>query len=114
MPGVGWASGVERLMMMIHKVKTVNPIAQLIVVDDYSKKYASILVNRLRKLNIKIRYDYKINVKKSLKKANESKLKFVILIGENEVNNNQYTVKNLSDGNQNLVSFDQMLNILKS
>ena len=37
-----------------------------------------------------------------------------ILIGENEVNQNQYTVKNLFDGNQHLVSFDEMLNILKS
>ena len=72
-----------------------------------------LLIN-LRKLKNKIRYDYKINIKKSLKQANESNIKFAIIIGESEVNNNTYTIKNLHNGSQKNVSFDNLLKILKS
>ena len=49
---------------------------------------------------MKIRYDYKVHIKKSLKHANESKIKYAIIIGESEVKNNYYTVKNLFDATQ--------------
>ena len=68
----------------------------------------------LRKLKLKVRYDHKINIKKSLKHANEGKIKFVIIVGESEIKNNNYTVKNLFDGTQHTLSFEELLNFLQS
>ena len=72
------------------------------------------LVISLRKLNIKVRYDHKINIKKSLKHANEEKIKFAIIVGESEIKNNNYTVKNLFDRTQLILSFEELLNALQS
>ena len=111
-PGVGWACGIERLMMLLTKVKQKPPNAQLILLDHSSKEYGLKLLINLRNLNFKIRFDYKYNLKKSLKHANESKIKYVIIIGESEVKNNNYTIKNLFKGSQNKVSFEKLVNIL--
>ena len=111
--GVGWASGIERIMMMLDKIDKKAPLVQMITIDEQARKYALNLLISLRKLKIRTRYDHKINIKKSLKHANESKIKFVIIIGETEVKNKVYTIKNLFDGNQKTLSFDELLNFLQ-
>ena len=112
-PGVGWAAGIERIMRMLDKIDKKSPLVQLITIDEQARKYALNLLISLRKLKIRTRYDHKINIKKSLKHANESKIKFAIIIGENEVKNKVYTVKNLFEGNQKTLSFDELLNFLQ-
>lgn len=113
-PGVGWASGIERLMMIHRKIEENIPIAQIIPIDQFSKEYCLDLLVNLRKLKMKIRYDYKHQIKKSLKKASESKIKFAIIVGEKEIKNNNYTLKNLFDSNQKTVSLEELKNILQS
>ena len=112
--GVGWASGIERIMMLLGKVYKKNPLVQIITIDEQSKRYALKLLIFLRKLEIKVKYDYKINIKKSLKKADEEKIKFAVIIGESEVKNNNYTLKNLFDGTQHTLTFEELLNVLQS
>ena len=112
-PGVGWASGIERIIMMLNKVDKKNPLVQVITIDEQSKEYGLNLFISLRRLKIKTRYDHKTNIKKSLKHANEEKIKFAIIVGESEVTNNNYTVKNLINGTQHTLNFEELLNILK-
>jgi len=112
--GVGWASGIERIMMLLGKVYKKNPLVQIITIDEQSKRYALKLLIFLRKLEIKVKYDHKINIKKSLKKADEEKIKFAVIIGESEVKNNNYTLKNLFDGTQHTLTFEELLNVLQS
>ena len=71
-------------------------------------------VLKLRKQNFIVKYDYKYNLKKSLKEANELNIKFAIIIGENETQNNVYTVKNLLNGNQTIVNYEELTNVLNS
>ena len=113
-PGVGWASGIERIIMMLDKVDTKNPLVQVITIDEQSKNYALNLLISLRRLKLKVRYDHKINIKKSLKHANEVKIKFAIIVGESEIKKNNYTVKNLFEGTQHTLSFEELLNFLQS
>tara|TARA_Y100000590_G_scaffold468771_1_gene653031 strand:- start:6569 stop:7807 length:1239 start_codon:yes stop_codon:yes gene_type:complete len=111
-PGVGWASGVERIMMMLDKINKITPVVQVITIDNSSIDYAMKLTQSLRNNRVKTAYDHKINIKKSLKKANESKIKFAIIVGENEVKNNNYTIKNLNEGTQQVITFDELLKII--
>ena len=112
-PGVGWASGIERIMLLLDNIDKKNPLVQLITIDEQSKEYGLNLFISLRRLKIKTRYDHRTNVKKSLKHANEEKIKFAIIVGESEVKNNNYTLKNLFDGTQHIFSFEELLNFLK-
>ena len=82
-------------------------------IDQFSKEYCLDLLVNLRKLKMKIRYDYKHQIKKSLKKASESKIKFAIIVGEEEIKNNNYTLKNLFDSSQKTVCFEELKNILQ-
>ncbi len=113
-PGVGWACGVERIIMMMKELKINPALAQLIIVEETSKEYGLNLLLKLRKMNFKVRYDYKYNLKKSLGQANEFKIKYAIIIGEKEKNNGFYTVKNLYEGNQIEVDFKELLTVLNS
>ena len=65
-PGVGWASGIERIVMMLNKIDTKNPLVQVITIDEQSKSYGLNLLISLRKIKIKVRYDHRINIKKSI------------------------------------------------
>ena len=65
-------------------------------------------------MNFKISYDYKFNIKKSLRQANELKIKFAIIIGDNEYKKNIYTVKNLIKGDQKVVNFEELVEDLNS
>ena len=113
-PGVGWASGIERIIMLLDKVNKKNPLVQLITIDNQSKNYAFKLLALLRKLKIKVKYDHKINIKKSLKNANQEKIKFAIIIGATEEKNNNYTLKNLLDSTQQTLSFEELLKTIQS
>ena len=97
---------------MIKNIQQNIPQVQVITVDEISKQYAINLINSLRILNIKTRYDYKVNIKKSLKQANQEKIKLAVIIGESEVKNNTYTIKNLFDNTQNIVSYENLLSLL--
>ena len=48
------------------------------------------------------------------KQANEMKIKYAIIVGEHERNNNVYTIKNLLEGNQKEVNFKELLKVLSS
>ena len=98
---------------MLDKIETQNPLIQLINIDDISRQHALKLLMTLRNLKIKVRYDYKTNLKKSLSNANESNIKYAILIGESELKNNNYTLKNLLDGSQQTLSYTQLLNTIR-
>tara|TARA_Y100000590_G_scaffold465924_1_gene639671 strand:- start:34 stop:1272 length:1239 start_codon:yes stop_codon:yes gene_type:complete len=113
-PGVGWASGIERISMLIDEIDKNVPDVQLIIVDEKSQDYAFKLLFLLRDLKFKVRYDYKTNLKKSLKSANQDKIKYAIIIGETEVKNNNYTIKDLFAGTQNIFKYEELIKFIKS
>ena len=113
-PGVGWASGVERLMMLSKKIEKKPVLAHVIILDEKFKSYGFYLINELRKNNIKTTFDYKYNLKKSLKNANSNNTKFVLIVGEEEFNNKSYSIKNLSDGSQKELSLKKVVELLRT
>ena len=52
--GVGWASGIERIMMMLDKIDKIGtPLVQMITIDEQSLKYALNLLISLTKIKNK-------------------------------------------------------------
>jgi len=111
-PGVGWAGGVERIMMLMEDTIKKEKKVHLILINDNFKSYGLKLLNLMRKNNIPVYFDYKYNLKKSLSIANHLNSKYAIIIGEDEIKNNTCTIKNLLDSSQETVSFDQTIKIL--
>ena len=111
-PGIGWAGGVERMMLLSKKIENEKNLVHMAILDSKYKSYALFLINELRKNKIKITLDYKYNLKKSLQNASSNNSKFAIIIGEEEFKNNIYTIKNLSKGNQTKLNLKEIINLL--
>ena len=111
--GVGWAGGIERIMMLMHKNQFEEKKVQLIIMKKELRDYGYKLLNLLRENKIPVHFDYKYNLKKSLSFANNSNSEYAIIIGENELKNNLCILKELQTGLQKSVSFNEIIKILK-
>ena len=99
-PGIGWAAGIERISMLMNNIKVNSKILHIAINDEKFKNHLLKLIKNLKENNIKFYWNYKYNLKKSLQKANREKITNIIIIGENEYNNDFYTLKKLDKGNQ--------------
>ena len=112
-PGVGWAGGIERIMLLMKNVPTDDRAIHLAVLDPNFKIQAIKIYNFLIKNNLSVYWNYKYNLKKSLSTANEKKANYILIIGENENANNNFSVKNLSNGNQEVKNINNILDFIK-
>src|SRR5690606_29539320 len=85
-----------------------NPVDVLIYAfNDYSS--ALRIANELRKNNIKSIVEMNgWKLKKTLDYANRNKINIVIILGEDEINNNTFTVKNMTLGEQKNYEIDNL------
>jgi histidyl-tRNA synthetase len=111
-PGVGWAGGIDRLMLLMELPKKNKIRNHLIVINESLKNFGIKILNTLHENQIPIYWGYKYNLKKSLAFANDKKAEFVIIIGEDEYKNNKYTLKNLLDSSQETLSLEELINKL--
>lgn len=111
-PGVGWAGGIERMILLLQGDFLKKQKTHLILIDKKFKDYGLELLNKLRMKNIPIYFDYKYNLKKSLSFANQSRAKYAIIIGEDELEKEAYTIKNLDENTQAMVSFEEIVSKL--
>lgn len=112
-PGVGWAGGVERIIMLMKDIDKSEKKVHLIILHPNFRSYGMQLLRQLRKNNIPVHFDYKYDLKKSLSKANKLNSEFAVIIGEEEVKKNQYIIKYLHKNIQEVVSSIQIIKILK-
>ena len=106
-PAVGFAMGVERLYTLVDKI---NPkkIDYYIVSTDINE--AMKLAQKLRDNNLVVDFDMqKRKFSKQLEKASKV-AKYALILGEDEIKEGFYSVKNLETGEQVKVSsFDELI-----
>ena len=108
-PGVGWAGGIERIMLLMESPKKNNIKNHLIVIDETLKDYGIKVLNILHEKQIPVYWDYRYNLKKSLAFASDKKAEFAIIIGEEERKDNKCTLKNLFDSSQQTLSLEELI-----
>jgi len=107
-PGIGWAGGIERIMLLMNDVNVITEDIHLCIKDPSLKKHALKIYDYLTKNNFSVYWNYKYNLKKSLSLASEKKVKYVIIVGEEEEKNNNYILKNLSNGEQKAINLNDI------
>lgn len=116
--GVGFALGMERLMLALDYEKINLPIINnidcyVIPMDDTVKDYAYNIVTNLRLNGFITDTDY--NSKKlqnNFKSADRMNAKFIIIIGEEEKNSGILTIKNNETKEEFKVKFDDVIDFL--
>ena len=108
-PAVGFAAGVDRLVMM-SKLNDVSPMAvSILPIQRENFDYCYSLLNTLRDKDIKAEIYPGGNVSKYLKKINKKNQKIVILVGDKEIQNKNVILKNLSTGDQFEVPNEELI-----
>ena len=111
--GIGWACGVERLSMLLDEdVSLPRPVAVIPVGEDTNDKALQIAC-QLRKAGFRVEQAYGGNLKKRMMKANKVNAEKAIIIGSEELAAGNVTVKNLDNGEQRMVSLDNLIEGLK-
>jgi len=114
-PGVGWASGLERLALLTDPNFGQRPQLQVAVIaaEEMTESECLKISHELR--NHKIRSETMLggNVGKKLKRANKLGAHFALILGSTEMDQKVVTLKNLSTGEQKTVPRYELLQHLK-
>ncbi len=119
-PACGFALGMERLIMLINEGNLIStvPAAPLIYIantggDALTQSFK--LANILRKENFSTEVDLEgKGIKKGLSFAEKKRIKKVIIIGEDEVKNGNYTLRDMDSRSQDTYFLNDLLSYLKS
>ncbi|OFZ12413.1 MAG: histidine--tRNA ligase [Bdellovibrionales bacterium RBG_16_40_8] len=99
-PAVGWAAGVERLSLLIPtELPTKRPIS-LIPLGDAAEGVCRELAHQLRSQGFAIDMAHSGNMSNRMKKATKQNAVAAIIIGDNELQSGDYTLKILDTGAQ--------------
>jgi histidyl-tRNA synthetase len=117
-PGVGWASGVERLMIALESFAAANeplprPVA-VIPVGEAMEIPALQTAQGLREAGIACEMIAKGNIGKAMKKANAINAHAAVLVGEEEWRTGEVTLKMLDSGEQSRMAVSAVTNSLSS
>jgi len=120
MSGVGFSFGVDRLYDVMEDLelfpKEVHATTKVLLLNfgQQSLSHSLNILSRLRAENIKSEiYPEDAKIKKQMNYANRKGVPFVLMIGENEINEGKYQLKNMETGEQLALDFDGIVTILK-
>ena len=120
MSGVGISFGFDRICIVLEALdlfpKFTEKGTQVLFVN-FGKEEANYCLNLLKKLRsegIKSEiYPSATKMKKQMQYADRKNVEYVLLVGENEMRTNTITVKNMFDGSQKNMTFEQFLLTIK-
>lgn len=120
MSGVGISFGIERILDVMETLDLfpiLNASASQILFTYFSvegQKQAFTYCNILRKKGIKAEvYPDVTKIKKSFEFADKKEIPFVAVLGDDELLNNQISLKDMKNGDQQLISISQLIELLK-
>ncbi len=111
-PAVGFAAGMERLLIVMEQTgvkipEPSKPTVYLAGMDNVCRQKAFELAARLRAAGVSAEIDHMSrSVKAQFKYADKLGVKFVAVIGESELAEEQMSVKNMASGETEKVAFD--------
>ena len=117
--GIGFALSIERLLMALDEEGISLDVSEdfdlfVVTMGEDADRYAVKLINDLRRNGIKVDKDYlNRKIKGQMKQADRLNAKYTVVIGDQELENNEIGVKNMISGESENVQLDELVNILK-
>lgn len=118
MPGVGMSIGVTRLFDIllnegVLKLDDISEIECAVVPFDETLNDGIKVMTAFRQHGIKAdcMYENK-SFKSKLKEANRRNIKYVVIVGENEVETKNYTLKNMQTAQQECLPIEKIIDII--
>ena len=121
MSGVGISFGADRIYDVLNQLdlypkEAVNGTELLFVnFGDKEAAYCLPILTKVREAGVRAEiYPDASKMKKQMGYANDKQIPFVAIVGENEMNEGKLTLKNMTTGEQSLVTPDELLAVVKA
>ena len=119
--GVGISFGADRIFDVLNQLdlypkETITGTEVLFVNFGATEAaYCMSLLTKVRAAGIRSEiYPDTAKMKKQMAYANAKQVPYVVLVGENEMNEGKLTLKNMTTGEQQLLSVEEMIAVLRS
>jgi|TARA_B100001964_G_scaffold99042_1_gene110612 histidyl-tRNA synthetase len=115
-PGIGFAAGIERLLLASSSDNKLRNIQIYIVGIGNDVRSTMIkLAEELRSNDIRTSFDYlRRSMKAQMREANKLGAQYAIIIGEDELKDKSVIIKDLSTSNQEKITLDSVQKYMKS
>lgn len=117
--GVGISFGLDRIYLVLEELNlfpdTVSktPKALFINYGDQEAIYSMKAIKELRKEGIAVElYPDNVKIGKQIQYADKSSIEYVVIVGTQEIENKEYSIKNLITGEQEKITLDRLKEIL--
>lgn len=112
-PAVGFAAGVERMMMLLEDYPKNNPDVYVAWLGENTQEFGLKIAKILRDNGIKTFVDFNSKGMKShMKKADKLAVKYCIIVGEDEMNKDVVVLKDFSARTQEEMSLEKVIEII--
>jgi histidyl-tRNA synthetase len=117
-PGVGFAAGIERILLACENEKTLNLPDEkiniyIINIDKNLSDKVFEISSSLRRKNLSVEFDYmQRSVKAQMREANKLNSGFVLFVGGEEYNSGKYKLKNMESGEEELIPINESQSII--
>lgn len=119
--GVGISFGLDRIYLVLEELnlfsKTITNSIDVLFVNfgDQEAAYAMKAINELRANNVVAElYPDNAKFKKQFGYADKRSIPYVVIVGEEELINNTYTLKNMKSGDQEKISLKDLIEKVKA
>ncbi|MFS0672911.1 histidine--tRNA ligase [Ornithinibacillus sp. 179-J 7C1 HS] len=118
-PGIGFGMGIERLLMALDAESVEIPVEDdldcfIVSVGEATKSEVVRITHDLRQHGIQVDQDYQgRKIKAQFKAADRYKAKYVLVLGEEELEKQVINVKEMATGEQVEAPLDQLINLMK-
>lgn len=118
-PGMGFAAGMERVLLTVEEEGIQLPVKQDIDVyvaplGDAAKDVCFKLTHDLRANGLITETDYlSKSMKAQMKAADKAHARYTVIIGDDELANGQAVVRNMATSSQETISFEEVINYVK-
>ncbi|KMY43654.1 histidyl-tRNA synthetase [Bacillus sp. FJAT-27916] len=119
-PGIGFAFSIERLLSALEAEKVELPIEKkvdcfVVSLGEAAQDYSVKLVNDLRLNGISAEKDYSgRKAKGQFKAADRVQAKYVAVLGEDELKEQQIALKDMESGEQQTIALTELVTVLQS
>lgn len=117
-PAVGFGMGdvtTRDVLLTYGLLPRYKPVTELYicVLDEKYQNYSNDLAQKIREVGINVSIDYSNRkIGDQIKYADKNLIPFVVCIGENEVKNEEFKVKNLKSGEETILNIKDIANFI--
>ena len=115
-PGIGFSIGEDRLVMTVEERQsvTIPPLDVYIApMGDTALRHCAVLAGEIRKADLSVEVGTDRKLKRMLELANKLAARYTLIVGDNEIVTQSYSLKDMSTGEQQTLTRQKLLEELR-